>query len=157
MKFLGRILSTLVFALAAHAQPTTLWTCGYGSTERSQAFNAFDMTYAGEFVGAGYSYFADADKMLIVKISSSGDTLWGTRFGRGWDDYAFAVETVPDGRILAAGYTKTGTSVRDMRAVMVSADGDSLWSEVYTGPTDGSCLAILTSARSAEAMRLPGL
>jgi hypothetical protein len=90
----------------------------------------------GGFVVVGYtkSFGAGGNDVYLVRVDSTGDTLWTRTYGgSGWD-YGYSVDETMDGGFVVAGYSNSfGSGSYDVYLVRVDSEGDTLWTETYGG------------------------
>jgi hypothetical protein len=98
---------------------------GYTTTGHSVA-----PTADGGFAIAGESIL----DCYIAKFSSTGDSLWSTRFGSAKEDLAYTIMELPDRSLWVAGSSEHASlSSNGVFAAHVSASGDTLWTRRYWG------------------------
>ena len=128
----------------------TVWTKSYGGTDNDNPYG-IDLSTNGNFIVGGTSYSADQDvwdhngtanspDFWIIKINSSGDTIWTRSFGGTGSDYLEAVRATPDGGCIAAGWTySTDGDVtnnhggRDGWVIKVDSTGNLEWERALGG------------------------
>ncbi len=106
---------TDVFILKTDQYGDSLWSVGYGG-EGNDFANGVAATSDGGYLIAGWSdsFGTGDDDIWLIKINSSGDSLWACTFGGSGDDYAYDVMQTADGNYLVAGETHSfGTNVWD--------------------------------------------
>ena len=112
----------------------TIWTINIGGQEGDEAYfgcetndNSYLIAGATGFIGHSQS------KVWIIKISTTGDTLWTKTYGRG---AANSMYQTLDGGYMIGGYTYPTNINSDMLIIKINSDGDSLWSKEYGGSAD---------------------
>jgi len=150
-------LTGLCLASEAQAQPDSLWSRTFGGEQDDECYSLIQ-TADGGFAMAGYTYSfgAGEDDFWIVRTNSDGDSLWSRTFGGGDKDEAYtALIQTADGGFALAGMTSS-FEVEDHAfwLVRMNADGDSLWSRVYSGQGEGDshCFSIRQTADGGFAL-----
>lgn len=115
-----------------------LWTKTYGGGDDDMA-NAIVQTKDSGFLIGGYSYSyakTGSHDAWVVKVDKEGELLWENTFGGGSSDEIFSVAELPDGSLIAAGYTDVYVPVNNANAskdgndvfiIKISAKGDDIW------------------------------
>jgi hypothetical protein len=111
----------------------TLWTRTYGggSDECAQKVLALDNGY---FVIAGHtqSYGAGGDDFYLVKIDSSGDTVWTHTYGAGGNERCRSViQTSDKGFVLCGESTSSTLRAGDVYLVKTDSEGNPQWVKMY--------------------------
>ncbi len=129
------LMSSLLYAGA----PDTLWTRRYGRVHDSIGYkdmgNSIQQTSDGGFVIAGYSspFMAGRSDVYLIRIDSTGDTLWTSTYGEeDADEWGESVLQTIDGGFIIAG-TKFPTSQYDVYLVRTDSKGDTLWTKTIKG------------------------
>jgi hypothetical protein len=99
----------------------------------------------GQYYVAGLtkSFGAGDTNVYLIKLTSSGDTMWTKTFGGAQADYARAIVLTATEDIVLAGTTSSfGAGSSDMYLLKVDPAGTLLWSKTYgrTGYETGFCL-----------------
>jgi len=143
-----RLTAILLTLSVCFAQPPVSWNRNYGGPleERCQAMTeAWDGGYI--LAGLTESYGAGAWDGWLVKIDSSGDTLWTRTFGGPGDDEFTSVQRTWDGGYILAG----GSFVSDdlnwqFWLVKTDGQGNELWSRTYGGWHTDYCQSVVQTA-----------
>lgn len=106
-----------------------------GQGDNSDNVNAMVVDISGDYTYlAGYTYNASSEKdMSIIKINSTGDTLW-TRTYSGSDngsDEATDIKVDGSGNVFVTGFTKENTTDYDITTLKFSATGNLIWNVSY--------------------------
>ncbi len=112
----------------------------------SEYANAVIQTADGGFALAGYtrSVGAGGSDALVLKLRQDGELEWARAIGGTGNECAFAVEQLPDGSFLLAGYTTTyGLGGSDVFLFKLTQDGELDWARTVGGPGSESvnCMA----------------
>lgn len=120
-------LITLMFL----ALPTSVlagWTRTYGEAgEKVDVGRCMDYTTDSGYiiVGRTTSFGASVDDIWLLKIDSTGDTLWTKTYGGQYSDYGYCVATTPDGGFIILG------GPYSVWLLKTDEKGDTLWTRTY--------------------------
>ena len=116
---------------------TQVWQKNFYTGTQSSASSITQLN--GEIFVCGTTsknYGSKRRDVLLVKATSSGDTLWTKTYGSNEDDYGTNVIATSDGNILISGTTSgfgaTSTGFTDIYLIKVDPDGTILWETGYT-------------------------
>ncbi|MGB0522931.1 MAG: hypothetical protein ACPGJS_08215 [Flammeovirgaceae bacterium] len=92
----------------------------------------------GGFLVAGRSasYGMGDTDMLLVRVNSSGETLWQKTYGEDETDEANDIIATKDGGFLVVGHSDSygySPDIKDMWAIKVNAQGEELWNKTFGG------------------------
>jgi hypothetical protein len=90
----------------------------------------------GNFVVAGNTsqFSAGSSDVFLLKINSSGDTLWSMLYGGTGDDRGIMVRQTSDGGYIIAARTNSfGAGINDYYLIKTDAAGLLTWSKIYSG------------------------
>jgi hypothetical protein len=85
---------------------------------------------------AGYTdtYGAGSWDFYVVKVDSSGDTLWTRTYGGTSGEEAFCLQETSDDGLIIVGYTSSyGAGNQDFYVVRTNASGDTIWTRTFGG------------------------
>lgn len=113
----------------------SIWWKNYGGSLNDFGFcisptndNCFIITGYTESMGAGQK------DLYLVKISSTGDTLWSKSYGGLDDDYGYSVHRTQDNGFIVCGHTASfGNGDIDVYLIKTDSTGDSVWTKTYGG------------------------
>ncbi len=111
----------------------TLWTKTYGGTGDEQP-NALKITSDNNYIIAGRSSsFGNGNyDAYLLKINSSGDTLWTKTYGGVQGENAYDVIQTSDEGFLLIGRTSSYThGYNSVYAIKTNSSGDTLWTKTY--------------------------
>jgi hypothetical protein len=118
----------------------TLWTKTYGGTTSNVCAWAITPTLNGNFIIAGDIYLGPFGNspyniLYLLKINSSGDTLWSKTYGIQQNEQATAITPTSDGNFIVAGYTSRSDFIgnEDAYLLKINSSGDTLWTKIYGG------------------------
>lgn len=120
----------------------TLWTRTFGGTGDDE-FNSVVPTMDGGFVAIGYTEtntYGMKDAYL-VKVDQDGNYLWDRHFGGIRDDIGHSIDETAIGQLIWTGEDHSDVASNgnsDMAVYRLSADGDSIHSEVQVNYGGGS-------------------
>ncbi|MCS7311413.1 MAG: hypothetical protein NZ742_00635 [Acidobacteria bacterium] len=124
------------WVLRLDASGGVLWQRAYGGGLQDWAYSV-DLTPDGGFVVAGYteSFGAGRNDVWVLKLDASGSVQWTATYGDTADDYAYAVQTLPAGGFIVAGYTTSFGAVYlgDFWGLRLGSDGAIVWQKRYGG------------------------
>lgn len=133
-----------IWVVRTAANGDSLWSRAYGGTGQEHCYSAL-RTDDGGFLIAGRteSYGAGQYDAWLIKISANGDSLWSRTYGGALNETAYSVAPAPEGGYYLAGWTNSfGSGLLDYWLLAVDADGDSLWSETFGGPSHDQCYSV---------------
>lgn len=95
-----------LWVLKTNADGDTLWTRTYGS-DSMDIGTSVDLTSDGDYIIAGTtgSFGLGSQDMWLLKLNSSGDTVWTRTYGGYYSDEAYSVRAAKDGGFIMCGYT----------------------------------------------------
>jgi hypothetical protein len=126
------------YFLKMDANGVIQWSNFWGGQGRDRAQDIVQ-TPDGGYAIAGYTNSAPAGyyDALLIRLNSSGDTLWTKRYGNSGFDDANTLVMHPDGGFVLGGQSSNGAAGLDMYMVRVNSNGDVLWSKKFgTNSTD---------------------
>jgi uncharacterized delta-60 repeat protein len=113
-----------------------------GTGDNSDNAREIAVDNAGNIFVCGYSVGKETDRnMFLMKLSTSGDTLWtrsvsGTLFGS--DEEANAMVIDNNGNVIMSGYTKNSGTGSDITILKYNTSGALLWTAQYNGTANES-------------------
>jgi hypothetical protein len=114
----------------------TLWTRAYGGSSYDYGHCVQQTTDGGYIVvGTAYSFFPFSN-IWLLKLDSSGDTLWTRFYGDinyNYDEGWFVQQTSDGGYIVAGTGAFVPGNGYDMYLVKTDSLGDTLWTATYGG------------------------
>ncbi len=137
------------WVLRLDASGNVLWQKAYGGGLQDWAYSV-DVTPDGGFVVAGYteSFGAGRNDVWVFRLDGSGNVQWTATYGDTADDYAYAVQTLPDGGFVVAGYTTSFGAVYlgDFWVLRLGSDGGVVWQRRYGGVSYDWAYAVQATA-----------
>ncbi|OGU37221.1 MAG: hypothetical protein A2315_03975 [Ignavibacteria bacterium RIFOXYB2_FULL_35_12] len=111
----------------------TLWAKTYGGAGNETGVDV-KQTTDNAYIICGYNATIEAGNfdVWLLKINSSGDTLWAKKFGGNNNDFGNSVFQTDDGGYVIIGSTESyGAFDSNLMMIKTNASGDSLWSKVH--------------------------
>ncbi len=136
--------------LKLNSSGDTIWTRTYGGSGDEIATSILETTDTN-YIAVGYTTSNDNDvhgqhggqDYWVIKINSSGDTIWTRTLGGSAQDVATSVVETSDGGYLIGGSTESNNGdvtglhgAKDFWIVKLSSTGAVLWSKTYGGTSD---------------------
>ena len=137
-RWLAEVGDTVDFMLVrTDPRGDTLWTRVYDWPTRDAMFSVQE-TSDGGLILVGRTIVSqdpyDSD-LRLVRMNSSGDTLWTRLYGGSGQESGKYIQQTSDGGFIAAGeINHYGGQLTDMWLVRLQANGDTLWTRNYGGP-----------------------
>lgn len=113
----------------------TSWTRTFGKPDDFEQGRCVVQTSDGGFVICG-KY---GGEVWVMKTNSSGDSIWGNRFGNGT---GHSLAETSDGGFIVTGMIYGGQSKYDLLVLKIDATGNQVWRRTYGGDNDewGYCI-----------------
>ncbi|MCL4305867.1 T9SS type A sorting domain-containing protein [bacterium] len=132
---------TDMWLLRLSANGDSLWSRTFGGEGNEFCSGLAVMPDGYLLCGATTSFGVGGEDILLVKVSSDGDSLWSRTYGRAGNDLSNVILSTPEGGFLL------GTE-GVMSILKIDANGDSLWSlslggaiHTITSTADGNYVA----------------
>jgi len=125
-----------VYLVKTDSSGDTLWTRTYGGSDSDMGYSV-RQTSDGGYVIAGdtESFGAGGGDVYLLKIDSSGNTLWTHTYGGSYEDWGISVQETSDGGYIIAGGTASfGAGGYDVYLLRI-AGGESLTLTIEPGDT----------------------
>ncbi len=130
-------ITLLLISIVNFAQLNFYWANKYNGTgDYSDKIKASTIDNSGNIYLAGFTMTTNHHDMLVIKLNSTGDTLW-TRTYNGFDnseDEANDIAVDALGNVYTTGYANNDTTGEDFVTLKYSATGQLLWSAVFNDP-----------------------
>jgi hypothetical protein len=130
-----------VYLIRTDPSGDTLWTRTYDSGNREVGL-AIQQTTDEGYVIAGLWQLSDPynEEVYLIRIDSSGDTLWTRTYGGEDCDVGYSVQQMTDGGYVIAGTTTPciggSADSADVYLIRTASSGDTLWTRKYGGGGD---------------------
>ena len=106
-----------------------IWSRTYG---RHHQITGVVQNPDGSYIVGGQVTTGSSGDFWMMKVSSSGDSLWSRTFGGGnWDTPYGIVRTADGGYALFGNTNSFGAGEQDMWLIKTDANGGGLWSQTY--------------------------
>jgi len=155
--------SSDIFVMKLNSNGETVWKKTFGGS-REEEGTSITTTTDGGYVLTGYTTSNDGDfsgmnkgnwDIFVMKLNSSGDTVWKKTYGGSGDDYGYSITTTNDER---SGYVLTGWTVSndgdfsgmnkgsgDIFIMKLNSSGNTVWKKTFGGSSDEYGLSITTT------------
>ena len=146
--------SSKFFLVKFTSSGDTLWSRHYGTDLNELAYSV-KQTLDGGYLLAGWSAIAETAPMRIyvVKTDELGNQQWSRTYSAGVSDAAFAINVLPSGEYIIAGYSQSSdTSPEDMYLMKLSGTGDTLWTRKYGGQSTDVALSLCRTVDGGYAL-----
>lgn len=113
--------------------------------DRAEDANSVALLPQGGFVigGMTLSWGAGSADFFLTRVDEKNDLLWHHEFGGKEPDEIHDVATLPNGEIIAAGYTMSfGKGGKDMYVVKTDPEGAAMWERSFGTPQDDTAYAV---------------
>ena len=124
-----------------------IWQRTYGGPGSEEA-NSVIQTSDGGYLLIGWtdSFGAGYDDIYLLRVNSTGDSLWAKTFGSIFYDKGFsAVETSDGGFLIVSGLGYFGYYPIDTYLIRMDENGDTLWTSSVGGSYSDACCSIIES------------
>lgn len=115
------------YLVKTDASGTLQWSKTYGGTS-DEGLLAFSETSDGGYIACGttLSFGSGSEDVYLVKINSTGDTVWTKTYGGASYESGVAVQQTTDGGYIITGATQSfGQGYRDLYLIKTDANGNS--------------------------------
>ena len=132
-----------VWVLKFNETGDTLWTRRIGGSQEEYGASIIQSKNEGYIITGYTQSFGLNHDVYLIRLDSSGDTVWTKHYGGQGSDFGEDVLELDDGGFIIAGYTTSyGIGDYDCYLVRVNLNGDTLWSKHYGGESDDKAYAI---------------
>lgn len=124
-----------IYLIKINNDGDTLWTRTYGGA-LDDAGSSIQPTFDGGYIITGYteSFGSGLSDVYLVKIDTTGDTLWTRTFGGSDNDIGRYVQQTSDNGYLITGLTESfGVGSYDCYVVKTDSSGNLLWTRTFGG------------------------
>ncbi len=120
------------------------WGMVYGGDGYDYGYHVIEATDGGFIVVGASNSFGSGDwDLYVIRIDSSGDTLWTRTIGSTGDEQGRMVKNADDGGFIIVGTTSSyGNGENDVYLVKLDSVGDTVWTRTFGGTLDDSAYAI---------------
>jgi len=121
----------------------TLWTKRVGGSQAEYGYSIKQTRNEGYIITGYTQSFGSNHDVYLIRLDSSGDTIWTNHYGGQGVDFGEDVIELDDDGFIIAGYTTSyGTGGYDCYLVRVDLNGDTLWTRQYGGEYEDKAYAI---------------
>jgi len=124
------------YVIRTDSNGTLTWERTFGGVNTEWADNAFQTPDGGFLIsGTTNSFGAGGFDFYLIRVNSSGDTMWTKTYGGSGDDWTSTSLLTSDNGMLIGGATSSfGNGQEDIYLIRTDANGDILWTKTYGGP-----------------------
>ncbi len=139
------------FAFSIHAailSPTIQWQRTFGGNKGDTVFAMLQTPDGGFVVGGDSEYYYENDDFLVIRLDSTGNTLWTRRIGGINGEHLTTLESTGDGGVIIAGESTSPPSTNgltigksspllglpgsaDAWVVRLDSNGNKLWDRSF--------------------------
>jgi len=118
--------------LKADSTGSILWTNLIGGVGTDDGLSVVETSDGGYFIaGDTYSFGPSGSNVYLVKTDSNGNAVWSTTFGTPQQDHGQSILKTSTGNYLIIGSGDGVLSEDDVYLILVSENGDEIWSTLY--------------------------
>ncbi|HEX7319007.1 MAG TPA: hypothetical protein VF399_01465 [bacterium] len=112
----------------------SLWSFLWGGTSMDKGCSVIEAN-DGSYMIAGwtYSFGPDVQNAYLLKMTTTGDTVWTKYYGDDVYSVVYSVQKTTDGGYILAGTTGSSNPTADVYLVKTDSMGDMQWSTRYGG------------------------
>lgn len=129
--YAGRIMKEDVYVIKTDDLGVVEWSKTYGGFALDRGYCVKQTQEGNYFVlGETISYGQGGYDMYVLKLNSTGDTIWTKTYGTSSNyEGGYSLDLTSDGGIICLG---VGDDLsREMYAVKIDADGNEMWNKLY--------------------------
>lgn len=137
-----------MYVIKTNLSGDTTWTHTYGGTDWDFAYSIKPTNDGGYILAGGtYSFGNGNEDMYLLKLNSSGDTVWTRTFGGINDDEVRSVIQTSDGGYIVTGNTKSfGDTDGDIYTLKIDSSGGVSWTYLYSQALTDEAYDIIESS-----------
>lgn len=127
-----------MFIIKLDSSGTSQWSKTYGGGQSDVCFDALQMADSSYLLCGNTNSFGNGQSDgFIIKISSTGDSLWSKTYGKSESDGFYSIQFLEDDTLngfILAGFTYSfGYGSSDMYLVRIDSAGEELWFQTFGG------------------------
>ena len=124
-----------IWIIKTDSNGDTLWTKQFDSGGRDEAVSILQTANNNFIIAANKRYFASTNQDIwLIRTDQNGDTIWTKTYGGGSEDKVYSFQQTSDGGFILAGMTYISGTGQDVWLIRTDANGDTLWTKVFSGP-----------------------
>jgi hypothetical protein len=132
-----------VYLIKTDSLGDTLWTKTYGGSLMDYAWSVRETSDNGYIISGFTVSFGVGGDVYLIKIDSSGDTLWTKTYGGSDWDQGYSVQQTFDSGYIIVGFTWSyGAGARDAYLIKTDSLGDTLWTKTYGGLLEDLAMSV---------------
>ena len=127
-----------IYIIKTDSVGDTIWTRTFGGSNVDRAKSVVETNQGGYLMvgGTNSSGLGELD-LCILKINSSGDSIWWKNYGNSLNEFGSFISPTTDNCFIIAGYTESmGAGQKDVYLIKIDSIGDTVWSRCYGGGDD---------------------
>ncbi|MEM2046463.1 MAG: hypothetical protein QXZ06_01130 [Candidatus Jordarchaeales archaeon] len=131
-----------VLKLDPNGEP--IWQKTYGGVNDDYA-SGVTVDAQGSIIVAGGTNSSGAGgwNVWVLKLNSSGDTIWQKTYGEAETDVAYDVTVNAQGNIIVSGYTYSfGAKEKDIWVLKLDPNGEPIWQKTYGGAYEDCAMGV---------------
>lgn len=127
-----------------YSEPDCLWSMTFGGDRNDWSSKAI-LSRDGEYLVGGYSrsFGAGSSEFLLLKINTDGDISWSRTYGSPQRLICSDLVQLDNGNIALAGTLDLPAPRSDFLLMLISENGDSLWTRTYGDEGIRNCRALV--------------
>ncbi|HSD63166.1 MAG TPA: T9SS type A sorting domain-containing protein [Ignavibacteriaceae bacterium] len=140
-----------IWLVKTDANGDTLWTKTFGGLNRDLAFCVQHLANGDLIIGGVTESFGAGDMdAWVIKVNSSGDSVWSKTYGGAERDLIHNLRQTEDGGFIIAGSTESFghmNNYTDAWLIKIDSDGDTVWTKTWGTEEmhDGAASVVQTS------------
>jgi len=124
------------WVLRLNSAGDTIWVKTFDASSKDRAYSIIQTTDGGfALVGETDMLGSGQGDVWVLRLDSSGDTLWSKTYGGIYDDKGYSIIPTTDGGFAVAGtYANDSVDIDlDIWIMRLDSSGDTLWTKKYGG------------------------
>ncbi|MFH0895660.1 MAG: T9SS type A sorting domain-containing protein [Bacteroidota bacterium] len=133
-----------IYVVKVNTTGAIQWTRTFGVSVDNDWGSSVEQTSDQGYIIAGAVFDGVTHNACMIRLNSSGDTLWTCHYNGASYDYGYnAIQTQDGGFILVGSTYSTGSGNGDILVVKTDPNGNTQWSKVYGTSETETGLSIL--------------
>jgi len=151
-----------IFIMKLNSSGETVWKKIFGGSNNEEEGRSITTTTDGGYVLTGYTKSNDGDfsgmnkgyyDIFVMKLNSSGNTVWKKTFGGRDGDVGFSITTTTDGGFVLTGvttsndgdFTGMNKGSSDIFIMKLNSNGETEWKKTFGGSSNDGGWSITTT------------